>query len=144
MTIDSDTYTLDLGNIELAEVSTSKDYIYNDNGDWKLHKEIGKIETYDGETITTSYVSTSGSLTTGDTVYYVLDTPTETVITDDSLINVLNLISTMTFDSGTTTFSITNNDVTPDIEIKYYGFDPHNQYDKYVYMIDTSSFEQIG
>lgn len=144
VTIGSDTYTLDLGDIELAEVSTSKDYIYLDGEDWTVHKEIGKIETYDGETITTAYVSTSGTLTTGDTVYYVLDTPTDIVIEDQNLIDMLNYISTMPLETGTTTMFITNSDVTPDIEVTYYGFDPHNQYDKYVYMIDTSNFEQIG
>ena len=57
--IGSETYTLDLGDIELAKVQSQKDYIYNDGNVWKLHKVIGKIESYAGETITTDYVSTS-------------------------------------------------------------------------------------
>ena len=143
MTIGSETYTIDLGSIELAEVDNQKDYIYKDGDTWKLHKVIGKIDTYDGETITTSYVSTSGSLTTGDVVYYILDTPETTEITDTSLINVLNLISSTIFETGTTSVSITNSDVTPDITMVYYGYDPLHQYDHYVYIIDTSGYEQI-
>ena len=76
VTIGSEPITLDLGNIELAKVSIAKDYIYQANQTWKVHKEIGKIDSYSGETISNAYASTSGSLTTGDTVYYVLDTPT--------------------------------------------------------------------
>jgi hypothetical protein len=108
-----------------------------------VHKEIGKIETYDGETITTDYVSTSGSLTVGDTVYYVLDTPEETEITDESLLNSLNIISTLRFETGTVSVSISNADVTPDFEIVYENYDPLHQYNKYVYLIDTAGYEEI-
>lgn len=144
ISIGAETYTLDLGNIELAKVQSQKDYIYNDGDTWKLHKVIGKIESYDGETITTDYVSTSGTLTNGDTVYYILDTPETITITDDTIINVLNMIMATIFETGTTAVSITNADVTPDLAVAYYGYDPHNLYDKYVYMIDTANFEKIG
>lgn len=144
VTIGSETYTVDLGSIELAKVQSQKDYIYVDNNVWKLHKVIGKIESYAGETITTDYVSTSGSLTNGDTVYYVLDTPETTTITDETLTNALNMIYTTIFETGTTAVSITNADVTPDLAVAYYEYDPNNQYDKYVYIIDTANFEKIG
>ena len=143
VTVDSEPITLDLGDIELAEVTTYKDYIYKDDTTWKVHKEIGKIETYDGETITTAYISTSGSLTVGDTVYYVLDTPEETEITDESLLNSLNIISTLRFETGTVSVSISNADVTPDFEIVYENYDPLHQYNKYVYLIDTAGYEEI-
>ena len=143
MTIGLETYTIDLGNIELAEVDNQRDYIYKDGDTWKIHKVIGKIDTYDGETITTSYVSTSGSLTLGDTVYYVLDDPETIEIEDTSLTNVLNLISSTIFETGTTAVSITNNDVTPDITMVYYGYEPLHQYNHYVYIIDTSNYEEI-
>lgn len=143
VTIDSELITLDLGNIELAKISTYTDYIYKDDTTWKVHKEIGKIDTYDGETITTAYVSTSGSLTVGDTVYYVLDTPEETEITDESLINSLNIISSLRFETGTVSVSISNADVTPDFEIVYENYDPLHQYNKYVYLIDSAGYEEI-
>jgi hypothetical protein len=142
--IGGETYTLDLGNIELAEVNNQKDYIYQDGQTWKIHKVIGKIDTYDGETITTDYVSTSGTLTPGDTVYYVLDEAEVITIEDTSIINSLNLIKATQFETGTTSVSITNNDVTSNITMIYYGYEVNNQYDKYVYMIDTANFEKIG
>lgn len=144
LSVGSDTYTIDLGNIELAKVQSQKDYIYNDNGAWKIHKVIGKIETYDGETITTDYVSTSGSLTPGDTVYYVLDEAETILITDQSLTNVLDMIISIAFETGTTAVSITNADVTPDLAVVYYNYDPLHQYDKYVYLIESGGYEQIG
>lgn len=144
ITIGGENYTLDLGNIELAEVDGQKDYIYNDGDVWKLHKVVGKIDSYSGETITTSYVSTSGTLTVGDTVYYLLDEAETTTIEDDTITNVLNMIMSIVFETGTTAVSITNADVTPDLEVTYHSYDPYNQYDKYVYMIETSHYEKIG
>ena len=142
--IGTDTYTVDLGNIELAKVDDQYDYIYQDGDTWKLHKIIGKIDTYDGETINTSYVSTSGTLTTGDTVYYILDDAETTIIEDTNLTNVLNLICSTVFGNGNTSISITNANITPDITVSYYGYDPDNQYDKYVYLINTSHYEKIA
>lgn len=144
ITIDGTNYTLDLGDIELAKVNNQKDYIYNDGDVWKLHKVIGKIGSYDGETITTDYISTSGSLTIGDTVYYVLDTPETTTITDVNITGVLNTILSLELPTGTIGMSITNADVTPNITVIYHTYEQYNQYDKYVYMIETSSYEKIG
>jgi len=55
----------------------------------KLIKKTQKIDSYNGETITTDYISTTGGLDTGATVYYGI-TPTEVPITDTTLINQLN------------------------------------------------------
>lgn len=142
--IGAEIYSLDLGDIELAKVQSQKDYIYNDGDVWKLHKVIGKIESYSGETINTDYVSTSGTLTNGDTVYYVLDTPITTTITDTTITNVLNMIMSTVFETGTTSVNITNADVTPDLAVAYYDYDPLHQYDKYVYLIESGGYEQIG
>jgi hypothetical protein len=91
-----------------------------------------------------TFTACGGSLTNGDTVYYVLDTPETTIITDETLTNVLSMIYSSIFETGTTAVSITNADVTPDLAVVYYGYDPNNQYDKYVYIIDTANFEKIG
>ena len=144
ITIDGTNYTLDLGDIELAKVNNQKDYIYNDGDVWKLHKVIGKIDSYAGETITTDYISTSGSLTIGDTVYYVLDTPETTTIADATITGVLNNILSLELPTGTIPMSITNADVTPNITVIYHTYEQYSQYDKYVYMIETSSYEKIG
>lgn len=144
ITIGGTDYTIDLGDIELAKVNSQKDYIYNDGDVWKIHKTIGKILSYDGETITTDYISTSGSLNAGDTVYYVLDTPEIITIEDASITNVLNMIISIVYSTGTTAVSIVNADVTADITMVYYNYDPLNQYDKYVYLLESGGYEKIG
>lgn len=69
-------YTIPLGNNEIAGIGDYKDeLIIDSNGHCWLNKKTAKINSYNGETITTDYMSTTGSLTTGATVYYVLDTP---------------------------------------------------------------------
>lgn len=37
----SQNYTINLGNIELCKTENYQDYIYNQNGEWYLHKETG-------------------------------------------------------------------------------------------------------
>lgn len=43
----SQSYTVDLGSIELCKIGDYQDYIYKSGDDWYLHKEIGKV-VYDG------------------------------------------------------------------------------------------------
>lgn len=52
-----------------------------DYGTGKYTQMVGHIESYNGENITTPYMSTTGQLSTGAEVYYVLDEP---VVTDIS------------------------------------------------------------
>lgn len=40
-------FPIDLDTIELAKIGTYQDYIWNDGGTWKVHKEIGKV-VYNG------------------------------------------------------------------------------------------------
>ena len=47
--------------------------IINKNGKCYLEKVFAKIDSYNGETITTDYWSTTGGLDTGATIYYVKD-----------------------------------------------------------------------
>lgn len=136
-------FTVDFGQEYLGKVGTAQDYVYNDGENWYIHREVGYIESYSGETITGAYISTSGTLTAGDTVYYELDTPEEVEITNDTLLVGLRLIQTHTFANGTTTITSTAN-VQAVMDVSYYSFDIHNQYDKYVYLIETSNYERIG
>lgn len=46
----SQSYTVDLGTIELCKLGEYKDYIYKSGGDWYVHKEIKKV-VYDGSEI---------------------------------------------------------------------------------------------
>lgn len=143
VSIDGEDTTINLGSEYLAKVSTAQDKIYLANENWYIHREIGYINSYDGETITTSYVCTSGTLTNGDEVYYVLDTPVDILIEDSTLINNLNMIYNQSFEAGTVTITTTAN-VTADLTIGYYSYDIHEQYDKYVYIPETQSYERIG
>ena len=143
VSIDSDDMTINLGSEYLAKVTTAQDKIYYTDEKWYIHREIGYINSYDGETITTDYVCTSGTLTAGDEVYYVLDTPTDILITDATLINNLNMLYNKQFESGTVSITTSAN-VTADLKIGYYSYDIHNQYDEYVYMPETQTYERIG
>ena len=141
--IDGENMTINLGNEYLAKVSTAQDKIYLTDENWYIHREIGYINSYDGETITTAYVCTSGTLTAGDEVYYVLDTPQDILIEDATLINNLNMLYNKQFEAGTVTITTTAN-VTADFTIDYYSYDANDRYDKYVYVPETQSYERIG
>lgn len=143
LTVNSENMTINLGTEYLAKVNTTYDKIYKTDEQWYIHREIGYINSYDGETITTAYISTSGTLTTGDEVYYVLDTPEDILIEDDTLINNLNMLYNQQFEVGTTTISTSAN-VTAELKIGYYSYDVNEQYDKYVYMQETQTYERIG
>lgn len=82
---------LDLGTIELCKIGDYQDYFYKSGSKWYLHKEVNKITSYNGETITTSYISTTGKLSTGAKVYYVVNS-TNIEITDTTLISQLEAI----------------------------------------------------
>ena len=143
LAVNGTNFTVDFGQEYLGKVGTAQDYVYNNGENWYIHREVGYIESYSGETITGAYTSTSGTLTTGDTVYYELATPEEVEITNDTLLVGLRLIQTHTFATGTTTITSTAN-VPATMDVSYYSFDIHNQYDKYVYVIETSNYERIG
>lgn len=69
-------YTIPLGDNEIVGKGINLDELIIDkNGHCWLNKKFNKIDSYNGETITTDYWSTTGGLDTGATVYYVLDTP---------------------------------------------------------------------
>ena len=48
-------------------------------------QRIGRIDSYSGEAIDTEYLSTTGGLTTGARVLYILATPVETPLTEEQL-----------------------------------------------------------
>lgn len=143
-TINAVDYTVDLGDIYLARVNAYQDKIFNDGNDFYLHREIGYIENYSGEDLDgADYISTSGTLTNGDEVYYDLHDPTDTLITDETLLNSLRMIKNMLFPVGNNTI-ITSANVTATLTIGWHEVDPYHQYKKYVYMIDTANYEEIS
>ena len=91
-----------IGNYEDEFIRISK-------GVWKIPNKIIKIASYNGETITTSYISTTGGLDTGATVYYV--GTEDLTITNTTLINQLEAIYNAISYSGQTNITQTNNDL---------------------------------
>lgn len=64
----SQTYTVDLGTIELCKIGTYQDYIYKSGNDWYVHKMIGKtvlVGSNDEGWQTTSYSRVRTSSTYG-------------------------------------------------------------------------------
>ena len=84
-----------------------------DYGTGKYTQMVGLIESYNGENITTPYMSATGQLSTGAEVYYVLDEP---VVTDISADELAAYRALHTYD-GSTVIS-TPEDVTG-IEVRY-------------------------
>ena len=83
------TYQQVIDSIQIEENNQATDYEPYGVGVWYKYGKIAKIVSYNGETITTDYISTTGQLTTGATVYYVLNTPTATIL-DTELQTQLN------------------------------------------------------
>ena len=86
--------------------------IYNADGTGKIIKRTAKIDSYNGEAITTPYISTTGALTTGAAVIYQPDTPQISIL---STADVMALSALQTY-SGTT--NISNSD-SADMNVKY-------------------------
>ena len=78
--------------------------------------------------------------------YYPVATPTDTTITDTTLIAQLEAIRTASLENGTNTITntATGTNLAGDIEIGYYGFNPTNRYDKFIWLDLNNNYEQIG
>ena len=86
--------------------------VYNADGTGKIIKHTAKIDSYNGEAITTPYMSTTGGLDTGATVIYQIDTPQEIALTAAEMTELMQM---QTFD-GVTNIS---NDSGADMDVKY-------------------------
>ena len=81
------------------------------SGKWYLKKNIPKIDSYNGETITTPYISTTGGLDTGATIYYVAQSPTYIPL-NNTLQEALNTLQEKLLAyKGQTNISQVNNDL---------------------------------
>lgn len=72
-------------------------------------------------------------------------TPTDTTITDTTLITQLEAIRTAALESGSNTISntATGTNLAGDLEIGYYGYDPLNKYDKYFWLDVDGGYESL-
>ena len=80
------------------------------------------------------------------TLRYVLATATDTTITDTTLIAQLEAIRTASLQNGTNTITntATGSNLAGDMEIGYFGFNPTNRYDKFIWLDLNNNYEQIG
>ena len=79
-------------------------------------------------------------------VHYALAAPTDEVITNTALIAQLEAIRTASLEDGTNTITntATGTNLAGDMEIGYYGFNPRNRYDKWLWLDINNNYEQIG
>lgn len=79
-------------------------------------------------------------------VTYALETPTDTTITDQTLIAQLEAIRTASLQNGanTITNSATGSNLAGDMKIGYYGYNPRNRYDEWLWLDINNEYEQIG
>ena len=93
-----------------------------DYGTGKYTQMVGHIESYNGENITTPYMSTTGQLSTGAEVYYVLDEP---VVTDISADELTAYRALQTYD-GTTVISVNSDPIAPGVKTTVKVIDPNS------------------
>jgi hypothetical protein len=69
-------------------------------------------------------------------IVYNAYTPTETIITDSTLIAQLEAIRTALLENGANTIANTaeGSNLAGDMEIGYYGYTPTSQYDKWIWL----------
>lgn len=76
----SQTYPINLGNIELCKIGTYKDRIYKKNDKWYLEKQIGKVILNGTQDLTSTVTNTTGyyrfMVDIGKNIY-TTDTPTD-------------------------------------------------------------------
>lgn len=94
----------------------------SDYFDWDNEKEIhnwGKIASYNGETITTEYISTTGQLTTGAAVYYKLTTPEQLPFTAEQKTVAKQIKDSTSYYEQTNVYS--NDNVSPNFDVTAIG-----------------------
>lgn len=69
--------------LNIQQEMSSGDYFVKEEDGWKEVHNWTKIDSYNSESITTDYISTTGELTTGATIYYKLATPTKLPCTEE-------------------------------------------------------------
>ena len=90
--------------------------------------------------------TTARSQLDGANVIYPLATPTDTAITDTNLIAQLEAIRTASLENGTNTITntATGTNLAGDMEIGYYGYNPTNRYDKWLWLDLNNNYEKLG
>lgn len=77
---------------------------------------------------------------------YPLATATDTEITDATLISQLNAIASASLENGSNTITntATGSNLAGDMEVDYFGYDPTNRYDKWLWLDINNAYEKLG
>lgn len=132
-----------LGSIEVGKIGDYQDRIYKTGDKWYIEKQIAKITAYNGESISTDYISTTGQLTTGATVYYALATPTTTEITNETLVEELDALLDLQMYVGTNTITSSSVNLPAILELSYETFSQYDSYNKFIWITALGKYERI-
>lgn len=102
----------------MRSIGNVRDSFVKQDGVWYEKHNIGVIENYNGETITTDFISTTGSLSTGAFVQYVLDDANYIECTQEQITELEKIKDLYTYENTT---NINSQDVTPPyLRIQYW------------------------
>ena len=105
--------------------------------------QTGDSERPDSRTITQffNWLASSGVI-----YNYALATPTDIEIADATLISQLNAIASASLENGTNTITntATGSNLAGDMEVDYFGYDPTNRYDKWLWLDINNAYEKLG
>lgn len=102
----------------MRSIGNVRDVFVKQDGVWYEKHNIGVIENYNGETITTDFISTTGSLSTGAFVQYVLDDANYIECTQEQIEALESIIRAYTYEPIT---NINSTDETPAyLNVTYY------------------------
>lgn len=130
-------YTVDLGPIELCKIGDYQDYIYKSGDDWYVHKEMGKITLDGSETWTAAQM-------TNNWLYYTINAGMTTVTSSQVPKIVSNYFSVTTTDGQWTSVagskSVTlNNTASPNTQIRFTVGDSTNKLADFKTWLSTHS-----
>lgn len=114
----SQTYTIPTQK-PFRAIGDYKDTFVKQDGIWYEKHIIERIDNYNEETINTDYMSTTGELTIGAAIDYVLATPIYIQCTTEQTIK-LNEIQALAKTYKNTTHIFSEDEVGPEIEVTYY------------------------
>lgn len=102
----------------MRSIDNVRDEFIKQDGLWYEKHNIGVIESYNGETITTDFISTTGNLSTGAFIQYVLDDANYIECTQEQAQALESIIRAYTYDPIT---NINSTDETPAyLNVTYY------------------------
>lgn len=102
----------------MRSIGDVKDTFAKINGNWIERHNISRISSYNGEEITTAYMSTTGELSTGATVDYVLETPLDLPCTQAQTTALKSLQKARTYKKITHIYS--EDEIPAEMDLTYY------------------------